>query len=314
MYLLVAVIVVMVAANLATNRMHDRYYVPMAMLFAVGFVSIGLGSGLSLADLGLAPRTVLPGLLWGLGLVAAVALVYVLGAALPRTRKLFADERATTARGRTIARRALIDVPFGTVLLEETAFRGVLYGMIMVRWGPGWAIAGTAVLFGLWHVLPAIPMHESHQAIGSALGTGLRGRIVAIVLTVLGTAAAGVGFAALRWWTGSLLPPVGLHWALNGLGLAAAWGLAHVFRGQTPPAVGHVSGFDIAGLDVPGLAVAAADPGSDVDVDPAELDSAASEHAGLLHADPLHADPEHANPEHADPVGDDPGPTNLPGR
>ena len=33
-------------------------------------------------------------------------------------------------------------------------------------------------------------------------------------------------FATLRVWTGSLLPPIGLHWALNGMGVALAWWLA----------------------------------------------------------------------------------------
>jgi membrane protease YdiL (CAAX protease family) len=32
----------------------------------------------------------------------------------------------------------------------------------------------------------------------------------------------------LRVWTDSVLPPIGLHWALNGMGVAVAWWLARI--------------------------------------------------------------------------------------
>jgi len=45
------------------------------------------------------------------------------------------------------------------------------------------------------------------------------------------TAVGGVGFALLRVWTDSVLPPIGLHWALNGLGVAVAWWLGRITHG-----------------------------------------------------------------------------------
>lgn len=225
-YLLIAVGAIMVAANLALNLVAEKFYVPLAIIFAIGVAAIGLGFGLDLEHLGLATNTIVPGLVWAAIAVGVVAVIFFLAALIRPARVLFADERATSAPGRQIARRMLIDVPLGTVLLEETVFRGVLYGMLWQSFNQVVAIVGTSVLFGLWHVLPAIPSHESHEAVRKAVGTSIWGKLAAIALTVLGTAAAGIGFALTRWWTGSVFPAIGLHWALNGLGLFAAWALA----------------------------------------------------------------------------------------
>jgi membrane protease YdiL (CAAX protease family) len=43
---------------------------------------------------------------------------------------------------------------------------------------------------------------------------------------VAGTALAGVVFCELRRRSGSLLAPMGLHWALNGLGFAFVWAVS----------------------------------------------------------------------------------------
>ena len=45
----------------------------------------------------------------------------------------------------------------------------------------------------------------------------------------------GVAFGLLRLWTGSVLPPMGLHWAVNAVGLAAAWALARRPAAQPLP-------------------------------------------------------------------------------
>lgn len=226
LFLIIGVVAIMLAANIAVNKLPERLYVTMSLIFTVGFVAIGFGFGLNFADLGLARSTWVSGALWAGLAIGGVALVYFVGAAFRPTRALFADDRATEVPGKQVARRALIDIPFGTVALEEAVFRGVLYGMLATRFGDLWAIIGTSVLFGLWHVLPAIPMLDSHRAVASVVGHGRTGRAITVIGTVFGTGAAGIVFAGLRWWTGSLLPAVGLHWALNGLGLAVAWGLA----------------------------------------------------------------------------------------
>ena len=234
--MLAAVLVVMVAANIAMNLLPGRWYVPICVLGAGCLLVLAWIDGLDAADLGLGAGTVLPGLLWALLLLLVVALVYASGAAVSRTRRLFADRRVMSAGGREVAYRMLVSIPFGTVLLEETAFRSVLFAAVDVRHGTAWAVAVTSVLFGLWHILPTIPMHEAHEAVRGALGTGRRGRWVAVGTGVAGTAIGGVVFAMLRVWTDSVLPPIGLHWALNGMGVAVAWWLARITRSGGGPA------------------------------------------------------------------------------
>jgi len=220
----IAVVVgLLILVNIVLHRTPEAAYVPLSILAALVFLGIGRLVNLSWAELGLGAGTLIAGALWGALLVLVVAVVYLIGASIPSTRKWFGDRRAIETHGGHIARRALIDVPFGTVLLEETAFRSVLYALIVRRENTVAAIIGTSVLFGLWHILPALPMHDSHDAIRETVGTGRRARIITVTLTVIGTGLGGVVFALLRWWTDSLLPPVGLHWALNGLGLAFAW-------------------------------------------------------------------------------------------
>jgi membrane protease YdiL (CAAX protease family) len=228
--MLAAVLAVMVAASIATNLLPRRWYVPVCVIAAGCLLLLAWLDGLTAAELGLGAGTLLPGLLWGLVLIAAVAVLYAGGAGLPRTRNLFADRRFTAAAGSDIARHTLVSIPFGTVLLEETAFRSVLFAVVTVRYGEWWAVAITSMLFGLWHILPALPMHESHEAVQRVFGTDRRGRWIAVLSGVASTAVGGVMFALLRVWTDSVLPPVGLHWAFNGMAVVVAWRLARITR------------------------------------------------------------------------------------
>ena len=97
----------------------------------------------------------LPGLLWGGAAVACVPLVYAVGLAVPATRGLFRDARHRVGARSTLHRAGLV-VPLGTVVFEEVAFRGVLWGLFEVAHGALWATGVSAVLFGFWHVLPAV--------------------------------------------------------------------------------------------------------------------------------------------------------------
>ena len=88
----------------------------------------------------------------------------------------------------------------------------------------------SSVVCGFWHVLPALEFHENNETAAGMLGDGWRAKATSVVLTVLGTGAAGVGFCVLRGLSGSLLPPIVLHAALNGIGLAVTWAFARRLR------------------------------------------------------------------------------------
>lgn len=181
--------------------------------------------GCSWTDLGLGGRRLRPGLRWSAVLVTAVALVYTVAAALPATRQGFADSRATSLSAVAVLWHVLVRIPFGTAVLEETAFRGVLYAMLARRRGVRAAITGSSLLFGLWHVLPSIGLRNANAAVGSLVGPGLAGEGLAVMLAIVGTTLAGVALCELRRRSGSLLPPLAVHWALNALGLLFAWAL-----------------------------------------------------------------------------------------
>ena len=221
---LVVVVVALIVINIVNNRLAPQSH---TLLWAFGgsvvLLAIGLLDGNTWTDLGLSLRYWIPGLVWAAISIGAITLFYLVGSAFGKTRRAFQDERNAALSGGTVAFRALIEVPFGTVLLEEIAFRSVLFAMLARRYGVIWAIVISSLLFGLWHVLPSIGTHEQNPALSSVVGKGLRGNIITVAGSVLGTAVAGVIFAGLRLISGSVLGPMGLHWATNGLGYTFSW-------------------------------------------------------------------------------------------
>ena len=223
---LLAVVALLVVINIVNNRVAPQtHYLLWAFGGSVLLLAVGLLDGNSWSDMGLGFSSLLPGLLWALGCIGVIALAYAIGSLFSRTRSAFHDERLIEMSGSKIAFQALIEVPLGTVLLEEIAFRAVLLSMLARRFGIVWAIVISAILFGLWHVLPSIGTHEANPALGSVVGKGRRGNILAVLLSVITTALAGVLFAALRLVSGSVLAPMGFHWGTNGLGYAFGWTL-----------------------------------------------------------------------------------------
>ena len=85
------------------------------------------------------------------------------------------------------------------------------------------AIVVSAILFGLWHILPSIGTHENNPALGGVVGSGRRGNILGVLASVLTTTLAGVLFTLMRIFSGSVIAPMGFHWATNGLGYAFSW-------------------------------------------------------------------------------------------
>lgn len=187
-------------------------------------------AGLSWADLGLGPGTWRRGVTWAAAIIAIVAVVLAVGAALPATREAFRDSRYHFGWAPALL-HAFVDIPVGTVILEEIAFRGVLWGLVRRMWGTAAATAFSSALFGLWHVLPSLGLAADNEAVGGAVGRGRSGQVITVLTTVLFTALSGVVFCELRRRSGSVLASAGLHWAVNGLSVLAA---AAVWAWATP--------------------------------------------------------------------------------
>ncbi|MGW6984751.1 CPBP family intramembrane glutamic endopeptidase [Streptomyces sp. NPDC054932] len=216
-------VAVLVAANLAVHRWSGLWGLVTAVVVSGLLLGVLFRAGGTLADAGLAPGTLARGARWALALIGIVGVVYLAGALLPATRELFEDRRYSGMDGGEVTLRILVLVPFGTVLVEEIAFRGVLYGLVDRARGALWATAVSSLLFGLWHVLPSLQLATEKPALTTVFGRSGLGAALAVLGAVLFTAAAGVLFCELRRRSGSLLAPMGLHWAVNALGHLAGF-------------------------------------------------------------------------------------------
>jgi len=220
-FALAVALLVMVTVNVCVHLGPRNAPSVAGPLAAVSLLVVGRAGGLSWEQLGLGRDALASGLWWGAVAAAVIAAGYAVGVIVPATRRLFRDTRYRVGP-RSALYLAFVAVPLGTVLFEEVAFRGVVWGLIEVDHGPLWATASSALLFGLWHVLPALDLARTNQSLGQE-ATGRR-KAWLVLGTVAFTSLAGVLFGGLRYWSGSLLAPALLHWATNGLGvLAAAW-------------------------------------------------------------------------------------------
>ena len=224
---LVIVIAVLVVLNVVDIRVARASLVAGPVCVA-GLTVVARLAGLSWQDLGLGPGTWRPGLKWAAAEIGLVAVVLAAAAALPLTRQAFRDTRYRLDWGGALL-TSLVLIPIGTVLVEELAFRGVLWGLLRELKGTTTATVVSSALFGLWHVLPSLGLTTSNEAITGAVGSGRSAQTGTVLATVLFTAGAGVVFCELRRRSGSILAPAGLHWAVNGLSVLAsaavwAWG------------------------------------------------------------------------------------------
>jgi uncharacterized protein len=209
---------VLVAYNNFLNRwswFNGAPFVPLNLAAAAVLVGIGLGPlnldahaiGLTLSIAGLA----LGGLIGGI-LAAPLFLL----ATSPRTARFVADKRSAGLSGGRLAYQTIVRVPLGTALLEEVAFRGVLFGLVASVGTPVAAMA-SSVAFGLWHIMPSLNMLAADRP-----GAPRRTQITFAAGTVMVTTLAGLGFVLLRVETGNLGAPLALHATLNSLATLAA--------------------------------------------------------------------------------------------
>jgi uncharacterized protein len=219
-----AVVVALAAINVVDHQLHPPWWV--RGLEGAALLAWARFEGLSWAQLGLGRDRLGAGCRWALGAVAVVAGVYVVGVLLPLTRPAFQDDRYDLPLPDAL-RTALLVIPLGTVLLEEVAFRSVLWGALSRHCPPWQVLAITSVLFGLWHVFPALGLGSTNRGVSGAVGGG--GSAVVVAATVGFTTIGGLVFGELRRRSGSVVASAGAHWATNALGVLfglVAWRLS----------------------------------------------------------------------------------------
>lgn len=219
-------VLALVGVNVVSNRVApESAYVPLAILTSAALLAFARRvDGRSWFELGLAPDHFRRGLAWAGVLAGSIVVIFAVGYWLPFTHDLFEDERVRDWSFGHVLFAAFVRVPLGTVLLEEVTFRSVLPAVVGARAKRWVAVAVSAGLFGLWHILPSLGLLNVNPVAEQALGADARW--ITVVLSVISTALVGVWFWWLRHRSQSLLAPIGLHWATNGLGYLfayAAW-------------------------------------------------------------------------------------------
>lgn len=218
------IVLALVAINVTDHLLDPPWWV--RTLEGAGLLAWARLDGLTWGQLGLGRDRLAAGCRWAAGVLGVVAGVYVVGVLLPLTRSAFQDDRYDLSLPDALW-KALVVIPLGTVVLEEVAFRSVLWGALARHLRPWQVLAATSGLFGLWHVIPALRVGSTNRGVADAVGDG--GGAVVVLGTVLLTTIGGVVFGELRRRSGSVLASAAAHWATNGLGVLfglIAWELS----------------------------------------------------------------------------------------
>lgn len=200
-----------------------RHYVLTNLLTAAGSLLYALAVGASWSDLGLAPSKWPGGLLVGLLISLPILLVIVGVASIPLFRGLFTHEPARHNSSRMTLFELTVRIPFGTALSEEVLFRSVLLGLLLSAYSTGWAVGVSAILFGLWHVVPTLENLRRNDSFNEFIKEQRHRRIASFLLTIIVTMLAGAGFGYLRLWTGSVITPWIVHACINSVAVLSGF-------------------------------------------------------------------------------------------
>ena len=201
-------VAVLVVANVVNNRVLPSWsYVPVNLAEAAVLLGIARWASVAWAELGLDRASLGDGLRWGLGAMAAVVATYLVAAAVPGLRGLFADAGAETASAGRMLYESIVRIPLGTVVLEEVAFRACSWASAAACGGGGPPPWSSSLLFGLWHILPAASPTSANEGLEDVTGDLGGGRAAVVLAAVAATFVAGLVLCWLRRRSGSLLAP-----------------------------------------------------------------------------------------------------------
>lgn len=198
---------------------HGWAYVPVNLAMTALLVTLALGPGTSSpTEVGLDGGWEDAGA--GAGLALLVASPLLGGLCSERGLRFLADRRVEGSSLRKIVYRAAVRIPFGTALVEEVAFRGVLFAMWASRGGFTAAVI-SSVAFGGWHIVPGLNLVRANRPDAT-----FAARWTSVLAGVVLTAGAGFVLSWLRVETGSLAAPVAMHATVNSVTVIFA-GAAH---------------------------------------------------------------------------------------
>ncbi len=127
---------------------------------------------------------------------------------------------------RELLKDLLVDVPISIALLEELAFRGLLYSALRRSLPARVSIICSSLGFAGWHfAVTATSAAESNLSTAAKLPRALRPYVqpLAVAGGMLTTGVAGLLFGTLRERTDNLAGSILAHWTVDGVMIAALW-------------------------------------------------------------------------------------------
>lgn len=212
---------ILLAWTLVANLAPQESALPLSLTAVALLLLAARRAGLSWDLMGLGKAGISSGVRIGSVSAGVVAAAVAVIAVVPASREYLADDRFIGVGVGKLLYETLVRIPIGTALAEEIAFRGVVLGLLLLWLSPFRAVVISSILFGLWHIGPAITALETSPA--ADLASGPLATILEVGGQVVVTAAAGAVFARLRIRSGGLVAPVLTHWALNGTAYLAGW-------------------------------------------------------------------------------------------
>lgn len=223
---LVVTVAALAAYNVARGTVIPASAHLAASLAMTGAVAlIASWAHLSRRELGLETDRLGAGLRWGGG--AFLVILVVIGGAtmlaglMPAASDALTDTRVQFPFA-DLLYETLVNTPFGTVVLEELAFRGVLLGLFRRRTSTPRAVLWSSLLFGCWHILPSISTATGNRQLADVAATSA-GLAVVVLGNIASTSIAGAVFCSLRLRSHSLLAPALAHLGTNDISFTTAW-------------------------------------------------------------------------------------------
>lgn len=228
----VLVILILLYSTVLERLVPRRFHLYLNIGIAIVAILLGLSFGLNFEQMGLAFNKILPGMFIAILAAGTIVIGTSIIATIPILRRFFLGDNLAKASGKLITYEATIRVPFGTALIEEVLFRGVLLGLLLQHNTMLIAILISSVIFGLWHILPTISMLEQNKILEKANKDLAHRKYSSIVGVVIITASAGLIFAWLRILANSIVAPWLLHWSINSSGMLGV-AIARKLEGET---------------------------------------------------------------------------------
>jgi membrane protease YdiL (CAAX protease family) len=169
---------------------------------------------------------------WGVPFAAGIVVAYLIAyRAASAAGNKASDPRFAEMSFGDVALKIVL-ILLGTVVLEELVFRGVLLSAWDFNHEAVFAVLGSSVVFGLWHIGPALRDEQRRRslALGEAAQEAdetssiIKDRQRSSVFgTVAAMIAAGVLLCMLRIWSRGIWSPALVHLTANGGGVVFSW-------------------------------------------------------------------------------------------